>query len=151
MLNKSKKIIKNDEPIWDVKHLLSSFRDPHLILIDLRSSGLFRGGPPGSPKEIPTKYHQGHISLALNLNLEKATSVEEVIDEIQTGMNSAGGSFLDTIILGITSGFHFLFYNQDGSNSELLFDLINSVTIEVGGEKIEFPDSQTHWLAGKAK
>mmetsp|Transcript_64526 Transcript_64526/g.97238 ORF Transcript_64526/g.97238 Transcript_64526/m.97238 type:complete len:304 (-) Transcript_64526:278-1189(-) len=138
----------DDITLWDAKLLQSAYRNPHLMLIDLRSPGNFRGGPPPNPKSIPAEYHQGHIFLALNLNLQNVKTVEDVEEEIQTGRNSAGGSFVDTMVLAITSGFHFLFYTQDGSNKDFIMGFLASARIIHNGEAFTFPEQSIHWLEG---
>jgi len=132
---------------WDLKHVLERYRDPQLVIVDLRSSGVFRGGPPANPKEIPTEYHQGHVFLALNLNLSNAESPEDIEQEIYTGANSAGGTFLDTLVLAISSDFHFLFYNQDGSGMEIL-NTLKDVPITYHGETFHFSEDRMHWVKG---
>lgn len=149
MLNnkKSKKQANIQTTVWTVKQLQAVYRDPQILLIDLRSSGIFRGGPPPSPKEIPREYHQGHIFLALNLNIEHAAESKDIEQEIETGANSAGGTFLDTLVLAIISGFQFLFYDQDGSNIEQ-FEMLKSVKIIKNNEEYSFGEDNMHWLEG---
>jgi len=141
----------NNDPFqceqWTIKQLKQKYRDPHLLIIDLRNGGIFRGGPPENPKEIPSDYHQGHLFLALNLNLTQLKEHEDIQQEILTGANSAGGSFLDTLVLAITSGFHFLFYTQDGEGVEIL-EMLKRVSIFYHDEDYCFPENRLHWLAG---
>jgi len=132
---------------WDLKHVVDRYRDPQLLIVDLRSSGVFRGGPPANPKEVPTEYHQGHVFLALNLNLSNVESSDEIEQEIYTGANSAGGTFLDTLVLAISSDFHFLFYNQDGSGMEIL-NVLKDVPITYHGETFFFNEERMHWVKG---
>jgi len=132
---------------WDLKQVVERYRDPQLVIVDLRSSGVFRGGPPANPKEVPTKYHQGHLFLALNLNLSNAETPEDIEHEIYNGANSAGGTFLDTLVLAISSEFHFLFYNQDGSGMEIL-SILKDVPITYHGETFYFSEERIHWVKG---
>jgi len=132
---------------WDLKHVVERYRDPQLLIVDLRGSGVFRGGPPANPKEVPTEYHQGHVFLALNLNLSNAESSDDIAQEIYTGANSAGGTFLDTLVLAISSDFHFLFYNQDGSGMEIL-NTLKDVSISYHGETFHFKEENMHWVKG---
>lgn len=150
MLNnkKSSKKQSNEQTIyWTTKQLQLSYRNPQLMIIDLRNCGIFRGGPPPNPKEIPKEYHQGHLFLALNMNIENANSPKDIELEIQTGANSAGGSFLDTLVLAITSGFQFLFYDQDGSQVKL-FEMLKSSRVLRNNEEYMFDESSMHWLEG---
>ena len=147
-----KKPSKNSSDIlvseqWNIKQFRQKYKDPHLLIIDLRSSGIFRGGPPVNSKEIPREYHQGHLFLALNLNLTQAQTPEDIQQEIMTGANSAGGSFLDTLVLAISSGFHFLFYNQDGEGVEIL-EMLKRVSISYHDDDYSFPEDRLHWLNG---
>jgi hypothetical protein len=144
---KNSKTPKEESTLWTIKQLQQSYKDPHLMIIDLRSCGIFRGGPPPDTKETPTEYHQGHLFLALNLNLENTTTIEGIEEEIHTGRNSAGGTFLDTLVLAITSGFHFLFYTQDGSDMSLL-ENICGITITQNDETYSFDEENVHWLEG---
>lgn len=132
--------------LWNTSKLHGTFRNPSLFMIDIRDSGVFRGGPP-STNEVATKYHQGHFFLSVNLNLSGATTVEQVQEEIESGRNSAGGSFLDTIVFAIISDFDFLFYDQDGSNLST-FELLKKVQINYGNDNHQFPQNRIHWLEG---
>ena len=83
----------------------------------------------------------------MNLNLENATTVQDIQEELVTGSNSAGGSFLDTLVLSITSGFHFSFYDQDGSGIEVL-EKLSQVKFDYQGDSYEFQPHTLHWVKG---
>mmetsp|Transcript_89217 Transcript_89217/g.133749 ORF Transcript_89217/g.133749 Transcript_89217/m.133749 type:complete len:375 (+) Transcript_89217:15-1139(+) len=144
--NKKCVTLEDMPEMCDVKQLQHVYKDPRLLLIDLRQPGKFRGGPPIS-QEISTTYHQGHILLALNLNLQNSKTVKDVEEEIRFGSNSAGGTFVATLALAITSGFHFLFYSQDDTNKKLT-DAIASVCFEYEGKDLKFLKERVHWLEG---